>query len=172
MLIMASISKDQDKNKDKDKKKLPTRQAALKTLVDNGLTIKQAAEELGYKYSSARAILSHKGLTKSSDISKYSFTGDKKSQRKAYNLINSFASGKLPVDSDIKDLKCSTALGASKYISDHNDPIAKGPEESGNQVNNYTQIININEYRVDNSVKTIDNQDDKDKDNKAIELSP
>lgn len=160
MLIMAKI----DQKQDRKLSELPAKHAALVLMDDAGIDKKDISIALDYTGRSVDTIASR--------LTKFKFTGNVKSQKKAHNLIDSLASGKLPKETDIKDLKCSTALKAATYISDHNDPIAKGPEESGNQVNNYTQIININEYRVDNSVKTIDNQDDKDKDNKAIELSP
>jgi transposase len=94
---------------------LPKRQAALVLLTDNGLRNKDAAKIVGYKESSANQTLSK--------LRKYTFTGNKKAQKTAFKTINSLAAGQIPKDSQIEEVKDSTAFNASKYISEHNDPV-------------------------------------------------
>lgn len=124
---------------EKNEQKLPVRQVALRALVDNGMSIKDASMHLGYTYGSARQLISknnHKLLTK------LRFSEDKSSQKIAHKTIKSLAAGQVPEDSAIENVKDSTALEASRYIHSYLEPV-KSNDSIGGQTLNFTQI-NVN----------------------------
>ena len=102
-----------------DATKLPPKQAALKALINNGMSIKDAAQHLGYTYNSARALISQKKLTK------YKFSDDRISQKIAHRTIAAIAKGVPPAGSTIESIKDSTALTAAQYIHDRLEPAIK-----------------------------------------------
>ncbi len=59
--------------------------------------------------------------------------GNVKAQKTAHKTISALAAGKIPQGSNISDVKDNTAFQASKYISDHNDPVV-----------NINQNLNVN----------------------------
>ena len=98
-------------------KDLPIKQAAVLLLSENDVKKADIAKELNYKESSVNTI--------ASNLKRFGFTGNLTAQKKAFKTISSLSEGKIPKDSVIDEVKDSTALKASMYVSDHNDPVVQ-----------------------------------------------
>ncbi len=94
---------------------LPPKKAAIMLLTKENVKNEDIAKVVGLKESSVGVYLSK--------LKKFTFTGNVKAQKGAYKTISALSKGLTPKGSNIDEVKDSTAFQASKYISDHNDPV-------------------------------------------------
>ena len=115
---------------------LPEKQAALVLMNEQGIKKAEIAKVLNYKESSVNTL--------SSKLKRFTFTGNVKTQKAAFKTISRLAEGKTPRDSEIKEVKDSTALQAARYISDHNDPVVQHIETKNRTV---IAVVDYEKYK-------------------------
>jgi hypothetical protein len=109
-----TLTEDQDTIIDITVPDIPHKQRALGLLVDDGLSVPEAAKTLGYNTNYAYQV--------AHNLKKYGLSTKKKVQS-ASQVIQNCMDGK--AWGDVKDVKDSTALAAAKMVYDVVQPATK-----------------------------------------------
>jgi hypothetical protein len=114
---------------------IPEKQLALGLLVDNGLSVPQAAKQLGYNTDYAYHI--------NSKLSRYKIGNDKKLVKSAHATIQNCVNG-TPFGS-VDKIKDSTALQAASMVMDRFDPAIK--QSQNINVNVSISPVDLSEFK-------------------------